>query len=491
VKEWSDLPKLMCHSIPLISLTLILAFSLISMSGSSIATDFSEYQDTGFSFQGPVGWIISSSGSKVAGNLSLAAPNSYSSINIDWIRDPGLTPESILDQVAKTYNQDEVEVLSKEEGRILVEGREARTLNLSYKFKEFQAIKRLAAWTSNESDRLFLASTSSCSEEYFGNDGIFNHILTTFRDQRSDKVSLEPRSVQDDVWAIILGDLLASCHYIDQTAYQPTAFYVEAVHSLTPIRGSYKLSSTEKISSKMSETAIIRSNAVQELLHSSGYEARLIQKGGQIWVVVQDPSGKWQSVSINPTEAWRMVGALIAGLDGYQGIVYSSAKELTDENSLKLIDPDQYGNSIQQDCEPPRYVELKRPVLENSSWMNELQGILSEYSYPKKYHENIFDCSNTSQICWAVLEEKGYESSLMLSYKDHPLGQHMWVVVKYPYEDERYVAVEATNTNQSGDLVHLGNVTEKNEYYKGIMYNTSKQYSWLHPEEGMWLESIR
>jgi hypothetical protein len=74
----------------------------------------------------------------------------------------------------------------------------------------------------------------------------------------------------------------------------------------------------------------------------------------------------------------------------------------------------------------------------------------------------------------------------MLSYKDHPLGRHIWVVIRYPYEDGNYVAVEATNTNS--DLVHLGKVGWDDEYYYGIMYNTSMQYSWLHPEEGMWLE---
>jgi hypothetical protein len=64
----------------------------------------------------------------------------------------------------------------------------------------------------------------------------------------------------------------------------------------------------------------------------------------------------------------------------------------------------------------------------------------------------------------------------------------MWVVVRYPYEDQRYVAVEATNTNGNGDLLHLGRVILKDEYLKGIMYNTSMQFSWLHPEEGMWLD---
>ena len=134
------------------------------------------------------------------------------------------------------------------------------------------------------------------------------------------------------------------------------------------------------------------------------------------------------------------------------------------------------------------YEELKSPAQENITWTNELQRVLDTYSYPKKYQENVFDCSNTSQICWALLESKGYDARLMFSYRDHLLGRHMWVVVRYPYEDQRYVAVEATNTNGNGDLLHMGRVVLKDDYLKGIMYNTSKQFSWLHPEEGMWLD---
>ena len=64
----------------------------------------------------------------------------------------------------------------------------------------------------------------------------------------------------------------------------------------------------------------------------------------------------------------------------------------------------------------------------------------------------------------------------------------MWVIVRYPYGDQIYVAVEATNTNGNGDLFHLGRVVLKDDYFKGIMYNRSMQFSWLHPEEGMWLD---
>lgn len=440
----------------------------------------------GLAFQYPSDWAISALGNKVSGNISLS--DSCARLVIDWIREPGLKPVDVLDQVVKTYDQGEVEILSKDQGKISIQGREVETLNISYKFKDYSAKKRLAAWTSEGSDRLFFASMSSCSVDYSTNEEIFNRILGSFRDQESREIFLEARSVQDDAWAIVLEDLLASYHYNDQSPLSSTAVYTEASHSLIPVNGSYRLSSSEKIRAEMSSRVIIRAAVVQKILQVSGYKTALIQKGGQIWVVVGDSSGRWQSVSLNPKEPWRMVGALVVGQDRFSGLIYNTSRELAEDNSLNMNIPTDSSKFVQKDCDPSRYVELKGPVKENKTWMNELQSVLDNYSYPKKYQENVFDCSNTSQICWAFLKDKGCDAKLMFSYRDHPLGKHMWVVVRYPYEDDRYVAVEATNTNGNGDLLHLGRVVLKEDYLKGIMYNTSKQFSWLHPEEGMWLE---
>jgi len=445
-----------------------------------------DYNGMGLTFQHPVDWAIFASGDQVSGNISVM--DSCGSITIAWMRDPGLTPANILDQIAKTYNQGEVAIISKVQGKIPVQGREAETLDLSYKFKDNNAKKRLAAWLSEGSDRLFIASMSSCSVDYSRNEDMFNHVLGSFRDLESKEISLEARSVQDDVWAIVLGDLLASNHYIDQSALPSMVVHAEAAHSLIPVNGSYRLISSDEIRSEMSRRAINRAAVVQKLLKASGYNAALIQKAGQIWVVVEDSSGRWQSVSLNPKEPWRMVGALVVGKDGYSGLLYKNRTALAEDNSLTMNGPIDSSGFVQKDCDPPRYEELKGPVQENKTWMNELQSVLDGYSYPEKYKENVFDCSNTSQICWALLESKGYDARLMFSYRDHPLGKHMWVVVLYPYKDETYVAVEATNTNGNGDLLHLGRVVLKDDYFKGIMYNTSEQFSWLHPEEGMWLD---
>ena len=238
---------------------LLFALLLTATSSTSAADGFSDYRGMGLTFQYPYDWTISALGNQVSGNISVI--DSCDSIAIAWMRDPGLTPVNILDQIVKTINQGEVEILSKEQGKISVQGQEVETLDLSYKFKDHNAKKRLAAWTSEGSDRLFFASMSSCSVDYSRNGDVFNHVLGSFQDRVSKEISLEARSVQDDAWAIVLGDLLASYHYIDQRAVSSTAVYAEAVHSLVPINDSYRLMSSEKIRSEMSSGAITRATA--------------------------------------------------------------------------------------------------------------------------------------------------------------------------------------------------------------------------------------
>jgi hypothetical protein len=468
-------------------ISLIFLGSLISLSCGSTSGQFLHYQGNGFQFQYPATWTISESEGQMAGNLSIM--DSCSRMNIIWTRDPGLAPESILDQIIKTYDQGEVEVASLNKGEISVQGKNAKTLDLLYKFKNYSAKKHFAVWISNESDRLFFASMSSCEEKQSHSIEMFNQILGTFKEGENREVSLEPRFIQDDVWAIILGDLLASYHYNDQVALKSMSIYAESVHSLTLDNGSYNLLSEDMIRTEMPDKIIIRAAALQNLLRNFDYDVRIIQKGGEIWILVLDPSNKWQAVSLNPTEPWRMIGVLTNKSEGYRGLMYKDIRELTDDNFPRANPPQNLDSYTQRDVNSSRYVQLVHPDHLNNSWADELQATLDNYSYYQKYQENIFDCSNASQICWALLEAKGYDARLMFSYKDHPLGQHMWVVVRSPLEEESYVAVEATNTNGNRDLMHLGKVTWDDEYYYGIMYNTSMQYSWLHPEEGMWLEA--
>lgn len=492
LKSLISLSSLIVLSSLILFSSLILSSMLISLSSGSTSGEFLDYHENGFSFQYPAAWTISEFGDQAAGNLSLM--NSCSRIDIIWMRDPGFALGSILDQILKTYNQGEIEVVSLSKGEISVQSQNAETAELLYKFKDYKAKKHLAVWISNNSDRLFSISMSSCEEKHGQSEEVFNQILGTFRDGENKEVSLEPRSIQDDVWAIVLGDLLSSYHYKDQRALQSMSVYAEAVHTLMPDNGSYRLFSEEKIRSELSEMALFRAAAVQRLLRNSGYNTSIIQKSGQIRIVVLDPSDKWQAVkwqavSLNPKEPWRMLGVLTNKSEEYQGLMYKDIGELVNDNLLKVNVSQDLDLYMQKDCDPSGYLQLKHPDQINSSWLYGLQSTLNSHNYSMKYQENIFDCSNTSQICWALLEDKGYDARLMLSYKDHPLGQHMWVVVRYPYEGKSYVAVEATNTNGNSDLVHLGKVTWDDEYYYGIMYNASLQYSWLHPEEGMWLQS--
>ena len=467
-------------------LFIFVMFLISLLSISSAADEISEYKGMGFLVKYPCGWTISASGNQIAGNMSVK--DACRTIALTWMRNPGLKPFDILDQIVNTYNQSEVEIISKSHVKISVEGKDAEALDLSYKFKEHSARKRLSLWTSEKSDRLFIASISSCGKDYSKDEEVFNQVLGSFQDLESREITLDPRQIRDDSWAVLLGDLMASYHYTDQSSLSSMSISVEAIHSLIPLNGSYTLSSSEEIRSEMSKDAIIRAAIVQKILLDSGYNVALIQNSGQIWAVVEDSSGRWQSVSLNPKESWRMVGAIVTGSEGYRGLMYRNVTELIKDNSQNLSGPVDINKYMRKDCDPPRYEKLKRPATENKTWTNELQSFLDTYGYPKKYQENVFDCSNTSQICWALLKGRGYDVRLMFSYKNHPLGRHMWVVVRYPYEDERYVAVEATNTNGNGDLLHLGRVVLKDEYFEGIMYNTSMQFSWLHPEEGMWQE---
>jgi hypothetical protein len=236
--------------------------SLLSI--SSAADEISEYKGMGFSVQYPYGWTISAYGNQIAGNVSVK--DTCRTIALNWMRDPGLKPLDILNQIVNTYNQGEVEIISKSHVKISVQGKDAEALDLSYKFKEQSARKRLVVWTSEESDRLFFASMSICLKDYSKDEEVFNRVLGSFQDLESREISLDPRQSRDDSWAILLGDLMASYHYTDQSSLSSMSISIEAIHSLIPLNGSYTLSSSEEIRSEMSEDAIIRAAIVQKIL---------------------------------------------------------------------------------------------------------------------------------------------------------------------------------------------------------------------------------
>ncbi|MFB3765936.1 MAG: hypothetical protein ACE14P_11920 [Methanotrichaceae archaeon] len=446
------------------------------------------YRGSGLSFDHPEDWTVATFGKNPTGNLSIRSRDAY--IFLAWARDPGVEPEKILNQIEKTYNGDEIKILSSMRNQMRINGENASILDIYYSMGKYGSRKRFVVWNSSVSDRLFFATISSSSESYNSSISAFNHMLETFSDVPDRKATkLKQRSVKSDAWGIVLEDLLASYSYKDTSTLLSRKVHLETIHSLMPLNGTYRLSSMDKIEVDLPVAAAVRAAAVQDMLTQKGYETKLIQKGGNIRVAVKDNSDSWQLVSLNPREPGMMIGVPIDS--GEKGIVYGDISELAEDNLMDLngsINSNRQSSQIiRTECDPSRYAELKKPSSENKSWDENLQKVLDSYDYGKSYRESVFDCSNTSQVCWSILEGKGYDARLMMSYKGHPLDPHMWVAVRYPYEKERYVAVEATNTDKNKKLIHVGIITMRDDYYKGIMYNTSAQFSWLHPEEGIWL----
>lgn len=460
------------------------------------------FDEMGFSFQYPAEWTVrpasdghTDKGSRAAGKLELDGPCVRFSIN--WTRDPGISPETILDQIKKTYDSGEVKVISSEQGEISMKDERAEVMSISYELKGCRSAKRFAVWNTSRSDRLFLASISGsagCSselEQSTASAALFDSLVASFSDgEEREQLMLGPKS-KDEAWTLVLGDLLSSYHYSQAKTLPARIARVQVLHTLSPINGTYQLDSQEVIRVDLPSDAVLRAAAVQSLLLQEGYDARLEQRSGDIGIAVKDPSGRWQLISVNPAKPEKSVGVLAN--DTREALIYESLEELADENrmDIKGLNPDigdlETNKLMQKDCEPSRYVELTQPSDVNEAWQEDLQKVLDGYDYDERYQENVFDCSNTAQICWSVLQGKGYDARLMMSWKGHPLGPHLWVVVLYPYEEGRYVAMETANTDGGMKLVHLGKVVAEGKYYRGIMYDSSAQYSRLHPEEGMWL----
>jgi len=448
--------------------------------------DLSTYHDPDFTIDYPAGWTVSGSESvsHVSGSLRTAGP--CDRLTLSWIRDPGMDPKEILDQIEKAYNSGDVKVLSSEPGEMKMKDQAAKTLNLAYEFNGNAAGKLFAVWNSSRSDRLFLASFSSCNDSARSNLALFKELVASFADLGiREHAMLGPKPL-DGAWPQVLGDLLSSYHYKEIRTLPGRTVHVKVGFELSPQDGSYVLDSREELWTDPPETAAARAGAVAQILQQAGYDARLAQARGEIAVAVLDPSKKWLHVSVNPASPERMVGVLANGT--MEAVMYRDFADLAQDNGIvKGFDLDRL---VQKDCEVSRYVELKAMAETNQSWLDGLREGLESYDYDKYYEENVFDCSNTAQICWSVLQQKGYDARLMMTYKGHPLDPHMWIVVRYLHERGGYVAVETANTDENKRLVHLGRLVEDAAYLKGIMYNSSLQFSRLHPEEGMNLKAL-
>jgi hypothetical protein len=492
----------------LICFVTVVSFASIPFPAAAKSEDSDLSSSLDFGFAIPDGWTVSApAGGPVAGNLSLT--DSCSRISLNWSRDPGMNLREILNQIKGAYDGNGVRIISSELGERSSEGRRVETLHLIYEFNGYRNEKRFAIWNSSKSDRLFLASLSACSNidndnsdntdnkadnangktygsyNKINNIALFDSFVDSFSDLGNGETVKLRSTLPAGAWGIVLGDLLSSYHYKDAKTLPGRTVRVSVLHSLTPQNGIYVLDSQEAILVEPQVTAATRAGAVQEILQQAGYDARLVQMGGEMAVSVRDPSGGWQKVSINPTSPERMIGVL-ANSTG-DALMYPDLAQLAAANGI--INKIDVHNIVQKDCEPSRFVELKAPEEASQSWLDDLMDVLESYDYGEYYEENVFDCSNTAQVSWSLLQQKGYDARLMMSYAGHPLDPHMWVVVKYPDEADRFVAVETANTDSSKKLVHLGKIVNDSDYFRGIMYNTSVQFSRLHPEEGIIFEN--
>jgi hypothetical protein len=492
----------------LICLLAILSFASNMSSASAKSDDSDLSSGLDFDFKVLDGWtVFAPTGGPVAGNLSLT--DSCSRISLNWSRDPGMNLRVILNQIKGAYDGDGVRIISSEMGERSSEGHKIETLHLIYEFNGYRNEKRFAIWNSSKSDRLFLASLSACTntdndESDFADNkadnsrikadisdnsnnknnsiGLFDSFVASFSDLGNGETVELHYATLGGALGIVLGDLLSSYHYTDARTLPGRTVRVFVLHTFTPQNGIYVLDSQEAILVEPQMTAATRAGAVWEILKQAGYDARLVQMGGEMAVSVRGPSGSWQKVSINPTSPERMIG--VQANTTKEALMYLDPAQLAAANGI--TDKIDASNIVQKDVEPSRFVELKAQEEASQSWLDDLTDALESYDYGEYYEENVFDCSNTAQIAWSLLQQKGYEARLMMSYDGHPLDPHMWVVVKYPSEADRYVAVETANTDSSKKLVHLGKIVNDSDYFQGIMYNSSAQFSRMHPEEGMW-----
>lgn len=435
-------------------------------------TDASTYEGMDFSFEYPSHFATTESGTETSGDISLESP--CASISLKWVRDPGFSPDKMLGNIIKIYESAGLTNLNSNRKEIRIDGNKACLMDLSFDYLEYNSKKRYVAWTTPKSDRLFLATMWSCSEDYSENIKVFEQMLESLSDLESEEyVRLKGRSAIYDAWGVVLRDQLAIHHYRYEAI--PRSVAIELALSVSQ---DDELIIDEDLSIVDPDFGV-RSGTVQQLLQVAGYDARLIQSGGEVWLVVHGPAGKWQAVSTNPEEPWTTVGVLVDEMEWYRGLMYDDITALAYDNEVEIKIP---LGLIEKDCDPSRYVELAAPGNVDSTWNIELASLIEGYRYPYEYEEDVFDCSNTSQICWAFLEDNGYDAALMTSYEGHPLDPHMWVVIRY---DDGYIALETAVVENS--IIEFAKIVQKDEYYKGIMYNSSVHYSECYPEEGIWV----
>jgi hypothetical protein len=192
----SENPIFKNHFLKNFILHCFLIFIILSANTCAVDADLTDYRGMDFSLSYPMQWHISipESCSNAAGNLSLEGSedrlglHSGQNFAIYWMRDPGIEPEEILDQMQENYNREGVSITSSERKTIKVAEQTAEILTLTYGFKDSSQKKMFAAWNSTLSDRMFITTLSgrqgsgsdgagSAGSSDFGNDSSEDSIL--------------------------------------------------------------------------------------------------------------------------------------------------------------------------------------------------------------------------------------------------------------------------------------------------------------------------
>ncbi len=443
------------------------------------------YRGANFSFEIPPGWDATSDGDRYEGNLTLEGDSAL--VQIGWFEDFGIDPESCLRQVARAYRSEYLRfsVLTAEQGEpAFVDGQEASSLNIYYRYGGQESQKRIVAWCSPVSGRFFYASFWSSPQAWDENLGRFEQVLGSFRDEISESyVELEPRPATLDGWATVLSETLSSYHF-ESVVAQPSPLVAVKVFLMGHREEGVvdQIASEEIVSPARRAGDPPREAALQKLLQEAGYGAAILRWRGAYWVVVQDPDRRWQAISPAVSLTDKGLGTLVAPGESewYRGLVVEGpvgemAGEGENGSSAQVV--------VEKDCDPPRMAQLEPRSEVNLTWILGLVDLLDRYSYSGDEPDP--GSFKRSQVCWALLVREGCNARLVAGYQGHPLGQGMWVVVSHP-EGGGYVAVDPA----TGDGGGLGEIVSGAGYFEGVAYETSIQYSCLHPDRGLFIDPV-
>jgi hypothetical protein len=450
-----------------------------SKGGEEEVEEEERYRGANFSFELPPGWNAALEGGRYEGNLTLEGTCAL--VKIGWFEDSGIVPGDVLRQVIRGYRSDYLRfsVLTAEAGEpVVVGGERSPSLNVYYMYGGQESQKRIVAWPSPVSGRFFFASFWSCSEAWEENLERFELVCESFRDEGSERyVELEPRPATTDGWGTVLFETLASYHFAEVAVPPSPEVGVRVVMESHREEGQVsQLASEEMVSPTRRGGDPPREAAILKLLQDDGYEVSLLKRGGAYWVVVRGPEGGWQAISSAAPETERGLGTLVGPdeTEQYRGLVVDGPEEAADEE----VEGSSDRAVVEKDCDPPREVHLEPVANVNLTWILGLEDLLELYSYSQEEPDP--GSFYGAQVCWALLKREGYDALLVTGYEGHPLRQEMWVVVSHP--GEGHVAVRPA---AAGDGGGIGEIVSDAERFTGIAYETSAQYSCLHPDRGL------